>query len=576
MKAIKLACVFLVMGTLLTCNRAEKTPTGLAIGVGASQDDLAIATDLGDFSANPLAAELKTSAVYKGDDGRLNIYGSFSVEDFGGQQSNLGNTHESAAGWRAYLAGFYEPNFVYQDGGVGVWAYEERYYDLWPNNGIDYGLDAVLAVWHSGHGGMLDNGVFVASMGSDWGKAWNTYSNQMLLGSDEKMNGNERLRYLYWDTCYGIRFSGAHDPMRSWADPAAGLRMMFGYDTTSVDSPYYGQYFWEEWGKGKTFRLAFLDASWRVNHGQTPVVLAFGADQNDAVNRRDNERQYWGGAVPSSYGAWSWYNASKTKSKSSDLVVPDRVLSYHVSSMGNDDGDVETIAQRIGMHIADRNTIKARPYGVKVVQAKGLQLIVEPDGDFELILNAPGQQEVTKQDRDLQVEARSVIDQFSLNEGYDFEVGTIRYLTDQESDGQQKSGPQIVEKTVIFDQIVDGTPIIDPDGGHIEISYAADGSVTRLKSSVRFVERSKQADPMAAISLPEARRLAVEPSVTLAVPDQENPDEGLLDEIVAGSEQVGYRMLDGELKLVYRALIYNPDFPDNRTREVLIPLGQER
>jgi hypothetical protein len=89
---------------------------------------------------------------------------------------------------------------------------------------------------------------------------------------------NEDLRYLYWSTCFSLRVSGSDSPVRTWWNPnKGGLRMMFGYETTSVDDPNYGKFFWDEWKKGKTFARAFLDASWRISHDQVPVVMAAGA-----------------------------------------------------------------------------------------------------------------------------------------------------------------------------------------------------------------------------------------------------------------------------------------------------------
>jgi len=91
------------------------------------------------------------------------LYGAFSIETFCNQGS-LSRTHDDAAGFLAYVEQFNARNFWYQDAGVQVWAYQETY-DNWQDT---YGMDAVRAAYHSGHGGMDANGVFYVPMGSAW------------------------------------------------------------------------------------------------------------------------------------------------------------------------------------------------------------------------------------------------------------------------------------------------------------------------------------------------------------------------------------------------------------------------
>jgi hypothetical protein len=73
-------------------------------------------------------------------------WGAFRVEKFAAA-SDLSYTHEDAAGWLNYVQKFQARNFWYQDAGVAPWAYYEQY-DNWQDT---YGMDAVLAVYHSGH-----------------------------------------------------------------------------------------------------------------------------------------------------------------------------------------------------------------------------------------------------------------------------------------------------------------------------------------------------------------------------------------------------------------------------------------
>jgi hypothetical protein len=150
-------------------------------------------------------------------------------------------------------------NFWRKDAGVQVWKYEETY-DNWQDT---YGMDAVTVFYHSGHGAMSGSGVFQAPLGAKWDNRDWAYSNNMSFG-------DETLRYLYWSTCFSIRVSGSDSPIRTWSAPnKGGLRMMFGYETTSIDHAGYGKFFWQEWNKNKTFARAFLDASCRRRNGHS-------------------------------------------------------------------------------------------------------------------------------------------------------------------------------------------------------------------------------------------------------------------------------------------------------------------
>src|SRR5687767_6213262 len=105
-------------------------------------------------AGDPFARDGRAIAASSAD-----YYGAFSVEKFAAA-SDLYQTHEDASGWLNYVAQYQEANFHYRDAGVGVWAYYEDY-DNWQDT---YGMDAVMAAYHSGHGYMDANGVFYAAM----------------------------------------------------------------------------------------------------------------------------------------------------------------------------------------------------------------------------------------------------------------------------------------------------------------------------------------------------------------------------------------------------------------------------
>ncbi len=98
-------------------------------------------------------------------------------------------------------------------------------------------------------------------MGGAWGGS-------ALASSADMRLGNEVARYL-------------------------GLRMIFGFESTSVDSPDYGAYFFGKWnGNGHKFGKAWLDASWDIDHHQAPSAVACGATQAEAQDRLWNEGSF--------------------------------------------------------------------------------------------------------------------------------------------------------------------------------------------------------------------------------------------------------------------------------------------
>jgi hypothetical protein len=256
--------------------------------------------------------------------GSNDFYGANSLETFA-SASGLSYTHEDADGFLDYPTSFpgKAGNYWRKDAGVKVWAYEETY-DNWQDT---YGMDAVMVFYHSGHGNMSSSGVFQAPLGAKWdGRDW-AFSSNMAFA-------NEDLRYLFWSTCLSLRVSGPDNPVRTWWNSnKGGLRMMFGYETTSVDDPNYGKFFWDEWKKGKTFARAFLDASWRISHSQVPVVMAVGTDQTDALNRLNTERFFSRTPVTKGWYQWQWIGTLPTRSFANGTTVPKNLNSIILNNI---------------------------------------------------------------------------------------------------------------------------------------------------------------------------------------------------------------------------------------------------
>ena len=109
-------CLGCGMLALAACSKEPSSPTGLAVGIGASSEAIFMAEP---YSPNPVEPFTGKSTSVP------DVHGTFSVENFQGTQVNLSYTHDSADGFRNYLNTWYPQNFVYRDTGVGTWAFHD-------------------------------------------------------------------------------------------------------------------------------------------------------------------------------------------------------------------------------------------------------------------------------------------------------------------------------------------------------------------------------------------------------------------------------------------------------------------
>jgi len=512
-----------------------------------------------------------------------NIHGETSVENFQGTQNNLTYTHESAGGFRDWLGKWYATNFHYKDTGVSTWLFHDysgagHNYDLWNSGGIDYGIDAVMIAFQSSHGGMSSPNHFVTSLGANWsGTGWSARSDLMALGGNYWTSGDERLRYMFWDTCDSVKVSGGNSPYSTWAPPARGIRFVFGYNTTSIDSPNYGKYFGQEWEKGKVLKTAFLDASWRISTSQSPAVLAFGATQSEAISRRDTERFFTSGAVSKSWGAWTWYNARSARMSAREaLAVLTPVEPIPAAARGNSEAAVKQIAGVLGIGLANQSVVKTTASGLKLVRTDAVTLVVEKNGNYEVSLSVPEQETAgaaaALADDVLIQRAQDLAKQLGGAAAPSLAVGIIREtLENTGSKAKSQYQARATEKTVILDQTVDGTPFIDPEAGHLEITFnAKSGQVKRVRDTLVALGRAQPAAGRSSVvSIEEARETA------LADYRQQAGSASALAQtakLQTESETVGYQVIDGKAVLVYRVQIASTALPFMRPVEVVVKL----
>lgn len=428
---------------------------------------------------SPLPPEVEAAGVRGG----ANMYGGFSIEKFC-NAGDLSYTHEDVQGWLDYVKKFTPINFWYKDGGVRVWAYYEEY-DDWQDT---YGMDAVVAVYHSGHGGMDGNGVFYAPVGADWGgKGCTAVSSDMRLG-------NEHVKYIFWSTCLSCRVLDGQSPLRTWGQVNQGFRMLFGFETTSVDSPNYGKFFWEEWNKGtnKSLSTAWLDASWRIAHNQAPSAAAVGASADDSKNRVFNERYFSRDPVSRDWWWWRWYYAAST-AREPQRTLPKSLLAAQLQPVRAQVESARGLADRFQLEMRLPDEVPVAIDGSFSVADGEMHIARAADGSIEARLAHPNLFNYTPIPAR---QARTIAQEAVRRYGLDQQTTLVfdRVILAQEAGGTAAGageirGPYTTGTTVQYRQVINDLPVITPSAGTVRVSIDNDGRVTDVSSSVRVVER---------------------------------------------------------------------------------------
>ena len=428
---------------------------------------------------NPLA-EVQPVEIKTVVSGSNDFYGACSLETFS-SASGLTYTHEDADGFLNYPTSFQPANYWLKDAGVQVWGYEETY-DNWQDT---YGMDAVMVFYHSGHGNMDSNGVFQAPLGGKWDNRDWVFSNNMAFA-------NEELRYLFWSTCFSLRVSGPDSPIRTWWDPnKGGLSMLFGYETTSVDNPNYGAFFWDEWKKNKTFARAFLDASWRISHDQVAVVMASGANQSEATNRLNNERIFSRTPVTKGWYQWQWIGTLPTRSFASETSVPKHLSGIILGNKFADDKLVTKIAHEVGAARKDAATILLDINGNRLLSSKEVHANVNTQGALNIHFGKANVENKSLLNESEAVKiAQGFINDLDLNKGIDLTLGHIRHKFT--CGGTMKGSgtletPSLIETVVQFRQSHQGVKSINSDHGLIAICIDNDGRIVNVYDSTKLV-----------------------------------------------------------------------------------------
>lgn len=412
------------------------------------------------------------------------VFGAFSLEKYA-DAGALSSTHEDARGWLEYLEKFYQRNFWYGDENVKIWAYYEDY-DNWQDT---YGMDAVLAVYHSGHGGMSADGVFRVPLGADWGGlGTRAYSDKMRLG-------NEQVNYIFWSTCVSCRVLDGHNPIRTWNKANKGFRMLFGYETNSTDSPNYGKNFWNKWKGGRSFSTAWMDGSWDISHHQAPSVVACGASAAEAKDRVFNERKLEWGHVSSNYWHWRWYYAATAANAIRDpcRALPEDLLVAELGLQEVDENYVLDVIERHGVDLELPREVQASNEGIFYIRDNDSRVAFGGDGSYEV------QMASANLDNESQIaisRAKSIasesLKRFGLERKTDLTFDRVRLEGEAGTSSRESrdiDGLYITQTTVQFRQLINGLPVVTPGAGTVKVSIDNDGTVTAVQSSTSPIER---------------------------------------------------------------------------------------
>ena len=436
---------------------------------------------------SPVAAQNGTSALNIG--GSDDIYGACSLERFN-SASGLTYTHEDAQGFLNWLGKWYKGNFWFQDGNVKVWEYEDSF-DNWQDT---YGMDAVKVFYHSGHGGMGNDGVFQAPLGGVWDNRDRAFSNRMLIG-------NNTLRYLFWSTCQSLKVPDLADmnptrvsPITTWHPGNRGLRMIFGFQSNSIDNPHYGSNFGNNWNAGQKLGDAWINASWAISHRHLTTVCAMGASAAEAADRVFHERLFFDTAAARNYYHWRW--GAFVRPVMGVTLAQDQVPAKpHVLEFGEGpftEGRLAALGGLLGFTKTQANTLALGRNGDMVMKGKNKQVTLDAEGRLTAVLASTNHQNTRAIDRSKAVEVANKLITACNFRSKDIELELDSARVGMAQGGSSEGSGTIGEAyesdiTLVYRQTVKGVRSVNASHGLVSITVDNDGTITHVHNSTRPV-----------------------------------------------------------------------------------------
>lgn len=408
---------------------------------------------------------------------------------------------------------------------------------------INHGIDSVTVFYHSGHGGMDNQGNFSFPVYNN-NQGDRIYSTQMKLG-------NEKVRYLFWSTCLSCRVSDGHTPIRTWAKANRGFRMLFGYDTTSYDNPNYGKKFWtNRMNFLKSNSYAFLDASWYISHNQSPVAVACGATKEEAQNRVYKERSFDPSTVSHTWWSWLFYNKVKDVNSIKNNLLPSKLLVAEIEAQTVDTEYVQRILNKYNLKMEQTQDLP--PDNDFFYMKNGDSYIVfENDGSYEIQFKAIDLENKEKISIEKAIEiAKNYIKKIGINEE-DLAIDCIR-LTEM-GGGKFDKGeviesiePFVIETSIQFSQVINKLSVILPGKGEFLVTIDNNGDIVKVRNSmkkiIKFIDKRDNT-------------ISMNPEKSIANIWEEQylkywNDKSIKYDEIPGSYEVGYFIKDNKAILV--------------------------
>jgi len=148
-------------------------------------------------------------------------------------------------------------------------------------------IDNVNFFFYSDHGGNWSNTMHIA-----FSKA---HAN-CLSSSNQWKLGKKMLKWFVLDCCQCVLNTGGAHIGAVWFTPAYGVHMIFGFIGDGIDSWWtrnVGSDFGSAAGRGDRLSDAWLDAAYSWVCDCDVIAMAYGATEQEAKNRRDNESINW-------------------------------------------------------------------------------------------------------------------------------------------------------------------------------------------------------------------------------------------------------------------------------------------
>jgi hypothetical protein len=187
---------------------------------------------------------------------------------------------------------------VFNWGDDNAWETDFRHPDLNPNDATLNGdspnwIDNVNFVFFSDHGGLNESD-------QTTNIAFSKNHEYPLSTSDRWKLGVNQLKWMALNSCDAVLNTDPNHIAAVWFPPAYGIHMIFGFIGASYGGDDYifrdlGKDFGTDAANCKPLANAWLDAGtsfWDVE-GNSPIVLAYGQTENDAIARRENETIEW-------------------------------------------------------------------------------------------------------------------------------------------------------------------------------------------------------------------------------------------------------------------------------------------